>query len=197
MAKVVQGYKKQAKEKIMDSASQLFFQLGYSTTMEEIATKIGVTKGTLYLYFKSKDDLLNEVCSRNMNLLRDSLIKMDPKDFFDTGERFFEAELKMPDHIKFHWILAVGEMGTNPRVRQILSDSYKEYCNIIAEKIESLKFSGRILRQTDSLMLARTIIAFHNGLMMSIMQGLSEGDALAIFKMGIRAFLENVYNTEL
>ena len=43
---------------ILAAASHLFVERGYAATrMEEIAAEAGVTKGTLYLYFKSKEDL--------------------------------------------------------------------------------------------------------------------------------------------
>lgn len=44
---------------IIEAATQRFATLGYrKTSMEEIATAIGVAKGTLYLYFPTKIDLL-------------------------------------------------------------------------------------------------------------------------------------------
>jgi AcrR family transcriptional regulator len=47
------------KEQIMLSAVKLFANQGYaSTSMQEIAKRIGIAKGTLYLHFSSKDDLL-------------------------------------------------------------------------------------------------------------------------------------------
>ena len=53
MPKVIQDYREMAKEKIIESASKLFFQMGYNNAgMENIARDMGITKGTLYLYFK-------------------------------------------------------------------------------------------------------------------------------------------------
>jgi AcrR family transcriptional regulator len=194
MPKVVPDYKKQAVDTIIDSASKLFFELGYSTTsMDEIAAKIGVTKGTIYLYFKSKDEVLYEVCNRNMKMLQEMLKDVKPDDFLDMGTTFFETEMKMPDHIKFHWIFALGKMNSNPQVRKILLDSYREYVNLLASKIEQLKTDGRIFENTDSLNLARLLVAFHNGIMMSVMQGLPENLALSLFKVGMAALLQNPY----
>lgn len=42
----------------MAAAKAVFFEKGYfSTTIDEIARRADITKGTVYLYFKSKDDL--------------------------------------------------------------------------------------------------------------------------------------------
>ena len=55
MPRVVKGYRKQAMNTIMESASRLFFESGYQeSSMDDIAREIGVTKGTLYLYFKKQ-----------------------------------------------------------------------------------------------------------------------------------------------
>ncbi|AWM85513.1 TetR/AcrR family transcriptional regulator [Microvirga sp. 17 mud 1-3] len=46
------------KRQILNSARQIFLQNGYAeTSMEEIAIQAGVSKGTLYNHFDSKDDL--------------------------------------------------------------------------------------------------------------------------------------------
>ena len=43
---------------IQAAAKKVFFKKGYqNTTMQEIADKAKVSKGTLYLYYKGKDDL--------------------------------------------------------------------------------------------------------------------------------------------
>ncbi|MCW2397912.1 glyoxalase superfamily protein [Sphingobium sp. B2D3C] len=47
------------REDILGAAAALFLEKGISaTTIEQIATKAGVAKGTFYLYFQSKEDVL-------------------------------------------------------------------------------------------------------------------------------------------
>lgn len=47
------------REQIMEAARRLFYEKGfYRTTMDDIARAAGVAKGTVYLYFKSKVELL-------------------------------------------------------------------------------------------------------------------------------------------
>ena len=44
--------------RILDAAEALFIRQGYvKTSMDEVAREAGVAKGTLYLYFKSKEEL--------------------------------------------------------------------------------------------------------------------------------------------
>ena len=192
MPKVVKGYRKQAMDTIMESASRLFFESGYQeSSMDDIAREIGVTKGTLYLYFKNKEELLYEVCRRNTNLLEDNLDKMVTEDILESAKSFFKAELELPEHLRFHWIFALGEINKNQRVRKILLESYENYVKIISSRLEVLKERGLISGDANSRKLSLTMIALHNGIMMSMMQGLSEADASEIFEAGIRNILKN------
>ena len=42
---------------ILSAAEDLFWEKGYEATLDEIAEKVELSKPTLYLYFKNKDDL--------------------------------------------------------------------------------------------------------------------------------------------
>lgn len=53
------------RERIVAAAVELFYHQGYTrTTLEQVADAIQVTKPFIYSYFKSKSDLLAEICSR-------------------------------------------------------------------------------------------------------------------------------------
>ncbi|HWM40698.1 MAG TPA: helix-turn-helix domain-containing protein, partial [Streptomyces sp.] len=49
-------------QRLMAAATRLFSEQGYDrTSVQEIVEAAGVTKGALYHYFGSKDDLLHEI----------------------------------------------------------------------------------------------------------------------------------------
>ncbi len=51
--------KQRKKRRILESATRLFIDQGYrKTSIDEVAREAGVAKGTVYLYFSSKPDLL-------------------------------------------------------------------------------------------------------------------------------------------
>jgi AcrR family transcriptional regulator len=55
------------KQRIMLEARGLFFRYGFSkVTMDEAAEALGMSKKTLYRYFASKEDLLEEVTSAHL-----------------------------------------------------------------------------------------------------------------------------------
>jgi len=60
--------KSEMKEAILDAALQLFSDEGYdNVTMRKIASKIEYSAGTLYLYFKNKDDIFFELHTIGFN----------------------------------------------------------------------------------------------------------------------------------
>jgi AcrR family transcriptional regulator len=53
------------KQQILDAAEDVFTQKGFDDArMDDIAEQTGLSKGTLYLYFKSKDDLIIAILDR-------------------------------------------------------------------------------------------------------------------------------------
>jgi len=56
------------RERIVSAAVDLFYEFGYEhTTLEAVAERLGVTKPFIYAHFKSKTDLLAEICGRGIS----------------------------------------------------------------------------------------------------------------------------------
>lgn len=72
--------KQQRKEEIVQAAEDVFFSRGFEhSTMDDIAERAELSKGTLYLYFKSKEDLHMAVARRGIELLREVTLKASEK----------------------------------------------------------------------------------------------------------------------
>ncbi|WP_310734307.1 TetR/AcrR family transcriptional regulator [Ideonella livida] len=55
-------------QELLDAALSLFVEKGFAATKaEEVAALAGVSKGTLYLYYPSKEDLLRAVIRHNLS----------------------------------------------------------------------------------------------------------------------------------
>jgi len=53
------------RQEFLDAAQRLFYEQGYNQTpVEAIIAAVGVSKGTFYHYFKSKEDLLDALAER-------------------------------------------------------------------------------------------------------------------------------------
>lgn len=78
--------KKARKKEILESAARLFSDKDFhEVTVEEIANDVELSKGTLYLYFKNKDDLFfSIVVEKTQDLSRKLKDAVGTCDSFDT-----------------------------------------------------------------------------------------------------------------
>ncbi|WP_438488778.1 TetR/AcrR family transcriptional regulator [Streptomyces sp. S186] len=68
------GTAKPVAQRLLATATRLFAEQGYDrTSVQEIVDAAGVTKGALYHYFGSKEDLLHEVYGRVLRLQQERL----------------------------------------------------------------------------------------------------------------------------
>lgn len=66
--------------KIANAARELFTEFGYkSVSMDQIAQKSNVAKGTLYLYFKDKDDLFFHLVHEFLNEIKEFVKSIEDK----------------------------------------------------------------------------------------------------------------------
>ncbi|MGE5349202.1 MAG: TetR/AcrR family transcriptional regulator, partial [Actinomycetota bacterium] len=62
-----EGMREEKKNLIMDTALEQFSNQGFqSTTITQIARHAGISKGLMYNYFKSKEDLLAAIINRSL-----------------------------------------------------------------------------------------------------------------------------------
>jgi AcrR family transcriptional regulator len=99
--------KEQRRVAIIDAAEAVFFTRGFdNATMDDIAGQAELSKGTIYLYFQSKDELHFEIMERgNQILLGHMERRMDPglpgrQNLRILGEAFVEFSNLHPDYFK-------------------------------------------------------------------------------------------------
>ena len=135
------------REEILNSAKKIFMKKGYGrATIDEIARESGVAKGTIYLYFKSKEDLFISLITeqmRNIARIAEEVNQSDPiKRLIEFGKKI--ALLDPP----IHQILSYGQIPLSPtfvkRVRKEMIKNFGRVVEIIAgwitEGIEQKKF---------------------------------------------------------
>jgi len=108
--------KKYLRQEILDAASELFVRDGFeNVSMRRIAEKIEYSPTTIYLYFKDKAELLEEVCHETFARLVPRLSKImaqpgDPVDRLKGGLlAYIEFGLQYPDHYRATLMIPVPE----------------------------------------------------------------------------------------
>jgi AcrR family transcriptional regulator len=73
--------KEQKRRLIMQATLKIISRKGYSpTALDEIAQEAGIAKGTLYLYFKDKEDLISSTLMFVLDDLKHGMIEEVPPD---------------------------------------------------------------------------------------------------------------------
>jgi len=80
------------KKEFLDTAQELFFSRGYEqTSVETIIKKIGLSKGSFYYYFKSKEDLLDQLTIRVSERILREIQKVTQKKDLNATEKLNQA----------------------------------------------------------------------------------------------------------
>jgi TetR/AcrR family transcriptional regulator, repressor for uid operon len=161
-------YRTELKEKIMQSAMENFAKNGFDRTrMEDIATSAGLAKGTLYLYFKNKEDLFYAICDHNLEDLRNQLssrlfnrkenILLDAERFYDQYRR----ERLGGDTI---WFEMIALSTRSPKLRKILSENQSKVYQVVKEFLKTQIERGFLREDININVIASALIALYNGL---------------------------------
>jgi AcrR family transcriptional regulator len=98
--------KEQTKEKILTVASRIFGKYGFQkTTVDEIARTAHKAKGSVYYYFKSKEDLFLAVVQQEINVLKSGLTRVIVDSQDATGmirNYMLNRMVLMKDAINYH-----------------------------------------------------------------------------------------------
>jgi len=106
--------KEQKRREILASAEQVFARQGfYVTTMEEIADECGWSKGTLYLYFKSKEDLFFSIMIEKVDQFGNTLesVLNEAQDLEQCIESLIQSQFQFFFTNKDFFQLAISEQG--------------------------------------------------------------------------------------
>jgi AcrR family transcriptional regulator len=98
--------KDQTKEKILVVAARLFGKYGFQkTTVDEIAKTAHKAKGSVYYYYKSKEDLFLAVVTQEINVLKSALTRVivDSQDATGMIRNYLLNRMTlMKDAVNYH-----------------------------------------------------------------------------------------------
>ena len=141
-------------EQLLDAADALFGRYGYERTkMDDIATEAGISKGAVYLAFKSKEDLLIAVVHRNMQAQLDGMqMRLDrcEKDFLPCLKNTLKDNILFAfDRVQAQHHSLESLVRTGHRIRQNSLPHFKKKWGVIADFLEKAALAREIPQQTN------------------------------------------------
>jgi len=148
--------KKARIRQIRKSALYLFEKKGFQrTTMEEIAARAEISKKTIYLYFRSKEDLFYDLVQERFTNFKKDLIKIceteiEPeKAIRSIFERMFNWYIENPEIYHFVTRFRANEMSKRlspekvGHLQDLMRSNMKCLAMVIKSGIEQGKFESR------------------------------------------------------
>ncbi len=185
------------KEKLLNSAKKLFSKKGYyETKVSDIVADAGLSQGTFYLYFKSKEDIFIELVKSMSNkvvkLLKDyASMEMDPEEVIKNST--FDFFRVMYEERPIAYIFLFQLVGTNEKFRKLYMDKNKkvrELLHIIVEKgVKSGVFSYKNTENIVNILMGYVRIVYLEYL---LKDNIPLEDILSLVSEGIDVILKGV-----
>ena len=191
MPRVVAVYKEEARRNILEKAAGVFARNGYSsTTMDDIAGELGVSKGAVYQYFTSKDELFRELCGAAAKVVEERLREnFEGPDLRKSAERYMNAEV---DRFRARGILmfeALAQAPRNPSISSMLENNYSTVLEVMKRFLAKLKEEGMLKKEADPETVAEQIIALRHGVLATVMMGADREEALKVWMNGFESIV--------
>ena len=136
--------KEERRNEIIETAGKLFEEKGYEQTqVQDIVNEIGVAKGLFYYYFKSKDEVMEELADRYADAIIDAVNKLIYKDIstFDKINRIFQIFIDSAEK-KFGIFMGILNVKNGITHERIFFNVGKKMVPLVTELILSGNDNG-------------------------------------------------------
>jgi TetR/AcrR family fatty acid metabolism transcriptional regulator len=149
------------RERILDAAVKVFAAEGfYNAKVSQIAQAAGVADGTIYLYFKSKDDLLIQLFEDRMErvnaTLREALATNDSAAV--RLKRVVRLHLEMVESNRdMAEVISVELRQSSKFIREYANPKFAEFLRAIAGAVVEGQRAGELRSDIDPYIFARSL----------------------------------------
>ncbi|MGD9346628.1 MAG: TetR/AcrR family transcriptional regulator [Candidatus Aminicenantes bacterium] len=189
-----QREKKKRHNDIVDAAEKVFFSQGMeNATMDDVAAEAELSKGTLYIYFKSKEDLYLAITKRGLDILTEMFKKASAKTalgiekIYAIGQAYRNFSKKHTDYFQAmaYFDLRVKEINSeSPNAKASIKQG-EEVLNICAESIQCGIDDGTIRPDIDPKKAAIVLWGQTNGILqLTLNKGKHMKDMIKKFGFG-------------
>ena len=167
MPKLKPDTQRARRENVLDAAELCFARAGFHrTTMQDICSEAGISSGALYIYFKSKEELIAGIAERDRSKLADQLKQLAaaPDLLAALGALGEHYAVDEPRHKRLLCI----EIGCESTRNAAVGEIFRSVDGFCIESFETLftkaREQGRIDPALDTRQLALLIAVIGDGL---------------------------------
>ena len=187
------------RENILDAAQQCFARAGFHrTTIEDICRQAAISPGALYVYFDSKEALIEGLCQRDKDQFIEKIARLEKADDFlaalkAIGEEYFVDD---PPARRLVALEMAIEATRNPRIAVIYHSMDRFVRDSFATLFQRLKDQGRIAPALPIETLTGIFIVLGDGIWFrrSVIPDFDARDVLPTATALIGAMLNHVMN---
>jgi TetR/AcrR family fatty acid metabolism transcriptional regulator len=166
------------RERILDAAERVFARQGfYQSRVSEIARDAGVADGTIYLYFKSKDDLLISLFESRMEHVNQRLAQaladqVTPIDKLMALVRTYLGLVR--DHRELAEVLTIELRQSAKFMKEYASPRFGAFLKLVASVIAEGQERGEFATSVPAPHVARMIFGIIDELALAWLLGRGE-----------------------
>ncbi len=173
------------KETIIRESTRLFLENGFrGTSVKRITEAAGIGRGTLYWYFKSKEEILESIFRKFEHGFVDGFMEAVQNcngDFiakYKTFHRFTALFVRDNRDLSLAFHTVMSEIaGTNTQAEKVTKEIWERYRHFLEEMLERGKREGTVEASADSAVYAHVIMASLTGI---LVQWFVSGESLDV-----------------
>lgn len=151
---------------ILQAAYDVLIEKGYyEASMDEIAARVGISKGTLYLHFKSKEDLVFMLIEEEIGKFLSLIDQIITKEI-SVHDRLEHILLESYQSIQGgrQFLLALRAIGLN---KGLIGDRLEELVSMagLMDRLAKLFEEGKLSGEFDSMIPTAIMVSIFLGLM--------------------------------
>lgn len=170
------------RDRILDAAVSVFAKTGFhATKVSDIARAAGVADGTIYLYFKSKEELLvslfEDRVERLLRYMASELAKLEtPSQKF---RRVVELQLGiLQDEQELAEVVTIILRESTKLIKEFAAPKFMEYLDAIARVVAEGQARGDFRNDVSPHLVARATFGALDGIALTWAVGRGEPEAL-------------------
>lgn len=167
------------RERILEKAILLFSEQGYNdTTISKVAKASGISFGSVFTYFPSKEDLFHSAVIENIEEITSIMLDFNP----EAEDSLNELKIMVNSHINLfaklstYLQLVVQVIGQHSRFKDQFDELnffHNEFCSKLALLLEKGQKKGQI-RESDPIFAASAYFSLLMGLRLTMTDEIDE-----------------------